>query len=164
MMGGAMMGGEMMETPSCVDSCVEFAECAIDLCQGYQRDDLDLLVSGCLDQCSPVLAVAFNNLMTCDAKVDFAIRVQRDFQLFCESQTDGFCETHQAVCGSWPNSEQLCTPLYSNAPEGGATEVSGSNRNCFEYHLGQAQRAERLGDREAVQRACISAAGGAPCQ
>ena len=161
---GGTMGGMPSEGASCVRSCIAFADCSIDVCNGYQQDDYDLLVNGCLDQCSPILAVAFDNLDSCEAKVNFAIRVQRDFESFCNSETDGFCETHTAVCGLWSNGEQECNVLYSNAPQGGEGEIRGSNRTCFEYHLGQAQRAQNLGDELTVQRACQSAAGGDPCR
>ena len=150
-------------TVNCQNSCDEFAICAIDQCDGYDEPDYDLLVEGCLEICTPALATLFDALDQCEDKLKFVGGVERGFQNFCDSSTDGFCETYLATCEMWPNEAISCEMLYQNAIPEGVDPISGAHQTCYEYHLGAAMVARRQGDLNSVQENCLIASGFAPC-
>ena len=160
--GGEMvtagMSTEEMRMPSCLISCAEFVECAIKQCPGYDQADDSILMEECLGLCNPNLAVLFDRLVGCPEKIRFASTVRTDFLNFCDSESEGFCETYIATCGQWIGRTE-CEPHYNDAPRSGEDYTSGAHQQCYEYHLGSAMRALENGDDAGVQQGCERAAG-----
>ena len=159
---GTELAGVEMRMPSCLISCAEFVECAIKQCPGYDEDDDTLLMEECLGLCNPNLAVLFDRLVGCPEKIRFASTVRTDFLNFCDSESEGFCETYIATCGEWLGQNE-CEPHYNDAPRSGESYTNGAHQQCYEYHLGSAMRALEDGDEAGVQRGCERAAGLAIC-
>ena len=156
-------GAEMEVMMSdCATSCVEFAQCAVAVCTGYDGADIGLLIEGCVGFCLPELARIFDALTSCPDKVRFATTVNWEFKDFCNSVTDGFCETYHATCGAWLG-EIPCETLYSRAPESGPNPLQGAHRRCYEYHLGAAMVAQREGDEAELSIQCAVASGSGEC-
>ena len=147
-----------MRMPSCLISCAEFVECAIKQCPGYDEADDALLMEECLGLCNPNLAILFDRLVGCPEKIRFASTVRTDFLNFCDSESEGFCETYVATCGEWLGQNE-CEPHYNDAPRSGDSYTNGAHQQCYEYHLGSAMRALEDGDEAGVQRGCERAAG-----
>ena len=157
--GSTMSGGEMeARMPSCLISCAEFVECAIKQCPGYDEADDALLMEECLGLCNPNIATLFDRLVGCPEKIRFASTVRTDFINFCDSESEGFCETYIATCGEWLGQSE-CEPHYNDAPRSGEDYTSGAHQQCYEYHLGSAMRALEEGDDAAVELGCERAAG-----
>ena len=150
--------GSEERMPSCLLSCAEFVECAIKQCSGYDQADDALLMEECLGLCNPNLARLFDQLTGCPEKIRFASTVRTDFLNFCDSVTAGYCETYVATCGEWLGTAD-CEEQYNNAPRTGNEYTSGAHQQCYEYHLGSAQRALEEGDEVRVREACERAAG-----
>jgi hypothetical protein len=163
MTDGGMSGAETEVMMSdCATSCVEFAQCAVAVCAGYDGADIGLLIEGCVGFCLPELARIFDGLASCPDKVQFATTVNWEFKNFCDSVTDGFCETYQATCGAWL-ADVPCETLYTQAPESGPNPLQGAHRRCYEYHLGAAMVAEREGDEAELVSQCTIASGSGEC-
>lgn len=154
------MGG--MRMPSCLISCAEFVECTIKQCPGYDEEDDALLMEECLDLCTPTIAELFDRLMGCADKLRFASTVRTDFLDFCDSATEGFCETYIATCGEWLGN-RACEEHYNQSPRSGPSYTEGAHRSCYEYHLGSAMRALDQDDPMGVQLGCERAAGLTVC-
>ena len=148
---------------TCPVSCAAFADCAIAQCPGYDEPDHELLVEGCMEVCTPALAGIFDALNECEDKLKFVGGIERSFQNFCDSSTDGFCETYLAVCDTWPNEAISCEMLYQTSSEERVDPTRGAHQVCYEYHLGAAMVAQREGHVENVRNYCLIAAGFAPC-
>ena len=159
--GGEAGGEEPGDAPapvSCARSCLEFAECAIAECPGYDEPDVELLLEECLAVCTPAIAELFNRVTGCDKKMMFAFTVRTDFMDFCDSVSAGFCETYLATCDTW-RGETECEDHYNLAPREGAVPNRGANQLCYEYHLGSAMVALDNDDPEGVRLGCERAAG-----
>ncbi len=157
-LAGETSAGEEERMPSCLLSCAEFVECAIKQCPGYDQTDDALLMEECLGLCNTNIAQLFDQLTGCPEKIRFASTVRTDFLDFCDSVTEGFCETYVATCGEWLG-ETACDELYNEAPLSGDEYTSGAHRQCYEFHLGTAQRGLEEGDQGRVQQGCERAAG-----
>ena len=156
------MAGEENRPASCITSCAEFVECAIDQCPGYDEPDDGILMEECLGSCTPSIAELFARVDGCAEKLRFASTVRTDFMNFCESTSDGFCETYIATCGSWLGNGP-CEDHYNSAPEQGEMPDQGANQRCYEYHLGSAMVALDQGDEPGISLGCERAAGLAMC-
>ena len=154
----APTAGSEERMPSCLLSCAEFVECAIKQCPGYDQTDDALLMEECLGLCNPNLARLFDQLTGCPEKIRFASTVRTDFLNFCDSVTAGYCETYVATCGEWLGTAD-CEEQYNSAPRTGDDYTSGAHQQCYEYHLGSAQRALEEGDEVRVRESCERAAG-----
>ena len=152
------LAGEEERMPSCLISCAEFVECALKQCSGYDQSDDALLMEECLGLCNPNIARLFDQLTGCPEKIRFASTVRTDFLDFCDSVTAGFCETYIATCGEWIGTSD-CDMQYNDAPRNGSEYTSGAHQQCYEYHLGTAQRALEEGDDARVREGCERAAG-----
>jgi len=143
-MGGTGgMGGEMPPAEGdCMVSCAAFAECAVEVCTGYESEAVQALTDGCLETCTPALAGVFDSKETCQEKVDFVSMVQPPFAATCASTTGGFCEGLAATCGEWTNEEVSCADWYNAAPAGEAGATEGASQACYSYHLGAAMSEE----------------------
>lgn len=158
---GESASGETSE-PNCLVSCAEFTECTIKTCPGYDEPDQNLLMEECLSLCTPGLALIFDTIQGCAEKIRFANSVRGDFLEFCESSSDGFCETYVATCGSWLGTSP-CEDHYNLSPAAGASFTEGAHRSCYEYHLGSAMRGLEVNNPDQVQRGCENAAGLSVC-
>ena len=152
------VAGEEVRMPSCLLSCAEFVECTIKQCPGYGPEDDALLMEECLGLCTPHLARLFDQLTGCPEKIRFASTVRTDFLEFCDSATEGFCETYIATCGEWLGTAD-CDEQYNRSPRSGSEYTTGAHQQCYEYHLGSAQRALNEGDEARVRESCERAAG-----
>ena len=168
-MGGVIGGAQtdveppvMEEEVSCLRSCVDFVECAIDSCEGYDDSDTRFLMDECLSVCLDPIAQAFDRLKNCNDKLRFAFTIRPDFGQYCGSLSEGFCETFVETCGPWTG-EESCEAHYNDAPERGPELSAGANRACYEYHLGDARRSLNRGEIEASQLSCEHAAGLSVC-
>jgi len=162
---GTQAGGAppvMEEEVSCLRSCVDFVECALDSCEGYDDSDTRFLMDECLSVCLDPIAQAFDRLKNCNDKLRFAFTIRPDFGQYCGSLSEGFCETFIETCGPWTG-EEACEAHYNDAPERGPELSAGANRACYEYHLGDARRSLNRGDIEASQLSCEHAAGLSVC-
>lgn len=163
---GVQAGGVSSPPPeeevTCLRSCVDFVECAVERCEGYDEGDIRFLMNECLSVCLDPIAQAFDRLKNCDDKLRFAFTLRPDFGEFCGSVSEGFCETYTSTCGPWMG-EVSCEVHYNDAPERGAALSAGAHRACYEYHLGDARRALTRGDQEEAQQACERAAGRSIC-
>jgi hypothetical protein len=156
--GESMMTGGEERMPSCLISCAEFVECTIKQCPGYDDEDDSLLMQECLGLCTTSIAEIFDRLTGCVEKIRFAATVRTDFLNFCDSESEGFCETYIATCGEWLGETQ-CEDHYNNAPEMGSLITSGAHRRCYEFHLGSAMSSLDDGDEAGVREGCERAAG-----
>ena len=156
--GEPMMTGGEERMPSCLISCAEFVECTIKQCPGYDDEDDSLLMQECLGLCTTSIAEIFDRLTGCVEKIRFAATVRTDFLNFCDSESEGFCETYIATCGEWLGETQ-CEDHYNNAPEMGSLITSGAHRRCYEFHLGSAMSSLDDGDEAGVREGCERAAG-----
>ena len=159
---GSNSAGVESRPASCLISCAEFVECAIKQCPGYDEPDDALLMEECLGACTPTIAELFDRVAGCAEKLRFAATVRTDFLDFCDSESDGFCETYNATCGSWLG-EGPCEDHYNLAPREGARPDQGAHQLCYEYHLGAAMVALEEDDSAAVTLGCERAAGLSIC-
>jgi hypothetical protein len=159
---GDMTGGTEDRPASCLVSCAEFVECTIKQCPGYDEPDDALLMEECLGACTPSIAELFDRVAGCAEKLRFASTIRADFMDFCDSESDGFCETYIATCGSWLGGGP-CEDHYNLAPREGAIPNRGANQLCYEYHLGAAMVALEEGDPAGVTLGCERAAGLSMC-
>jgi hypothetical protein len=153
---------EEEEEVSCLRSCVDFVECALDSCEGYDDSDTRFLMNECLSICIDPIAIAFDRLKNCDDKLRFAFTFRADFGQYCGSISEGFCETFIETCGPWTG-EESCEAHYNEAPERGTELNAGAHRACYEYHLSDARRALNRGELEESQLRCEHAAGLSVC-
>ena len=159
---GSASAGVERRPASCLISCAEFVECAIKQCPGYDEPDDALLMEECLGACTPTIAELFDRVSGCAEKLRFASTVRTDFLDFCDSESDGFCETYIATCGAWLG-EGPCEDHYNLAPREGARPDQGAHQLCYEYHLGAAMVALEEDNSEAVTLGCERAAGLSMC-
>ena len=153
-----VVDARVQRMPSCIISCAEFVECAIKQCPGYDEADDSILMEECLSLCTPNIAELFDRVNGCTEKLRFASTVRNDFLNFCDSESDGFCETYVATCGEWLGETQ-CENHYNESPRSGAEPTSGAHQECYEFHLGRAMRALEDGDDTEVRNNCERSAG-----
>jgi cysteine-rich repeat protein len=146
----------------CVTACSGFAQCAVDECIGYEQDDFDLLVAGCLETCTAPLAGVFEMRETCAEKLDFVSSVRDGFRTLCDSTTNGYCESYAATCGEWDGAT-TCEDWYTNSPEGEVGATEGANQECYVYHMNVAMTEAEAENAEGVALHCGHARGDSVC-